>query len=188
LHDYLNLNIQMTKHRKKEKLVGESLTVMTEMVMPNDTNPLGNLMGGYLMRWMDIATSICAGKHCEAYVVTASVDHVSFQNPIKLGDVITLTAKITRAFNTSVEVFVEVSTANIMGGEAKKSNHAYFTFVALDAQTLKPIPVPPLRPVTGEEQKQYEGAVRRRELRLILSGRLAPKDATEIKNFFASQN
>ncbi len=171
----------------REKVVSQSLTVMTEMVMPNDTNPLGNLMGGYLMRWMDIATSICAGKHCEAHVVTASVDHVSFQNPIKLGDVITLTARITRAFNTSVEVFVEVTANDIKGGNAIKSNHAYFTFVALDDETRKPIPVPPLRPVTGEEQKQYEGAKRRRELRLILSGRLQAKDATEMKNFFANQ-
>jgi acyl-CoA hydrolase len=178
----------MGKSKMKEKLVSESLTVMTEMVMPNDTNPLGNLMGGYLMRWMDIATSICAGKHCEAHVVTASVDHVSFQNPIKLGEVITLTAKVTRAFNTSVEVFVEVFSSNIMGGNATKSNHAYFTFVGLDSKTLKPKAVPPVRPVSGEEQKQYEGASRRRELRLILSGRMLPKDAKEIKTFFAEQN
>ena len=178
----------MEKMKLREKLVSESMTVMTEMVMPNDTNPLGNLMGGYLMRWMDIATSICAGRHCEAHVVTASVDHVSFQNPIKLGDVITLTAKITRAFNTSVEVFVEVFSNDIMGGNAKKSNHAYFTFVALDSKTLKPTPAPPIRPVSGEEQKQYEGASRRRELRLILSGRMLPKDAKEIKTFFAEKN
>ena len=72
------------------KKVSESKTIMTEMIMPNDTNPIGNLMGGNLMRWMDIAAGICAGKHCESHVVTASVDHVSFQKPILMGDIITI--------------------------------------------------------------------------------------------------
>ncbi len=91
---------------------------MTELIMPNDTNPMGNLMGGYLMRWMDIASAICAGRHCEAQVVTAAVDHISFQNPIRLGDVITLEASVTRAFNTSVEVYVEVFASDIKGPKA----------------------------------------------------------------------
>jgi len=127
----------------REKLVQESKTIMTEMIMPNDTNPLGNLMGGNLMRWMDIAGGVCAAKHCEAHVVTASVDHVSFQAPIKEGDVITLTATVTRAFNTSVEVYVEVSAADITGHNARKSNHAYLSFVALEAKSKKPMKVPP---------------------------------------------
>ncbi len=170
----------------KDKLVTESQTIMTEMIMPNDTNPLGNLMGGNLMRWMDIAGSICAARHCVEHVVTASVDHVSFTNPIKNGDVITLKAVVTRAFNTSVEVYVEVSAADITGANSRLSNHAYLSFVALDNKTKKPTKVPPLRPVSSEEQKLYDGASRRRELRLILSGRLKPADAIEIKDFFAN--
>lgn len=158
---------------------------MTEMIMPNDTNPIGNLMGGNLMRWMDIAGGICAGKHCEAHVVTASVDHVSFQKPIHLGDVITLEATVTRAFNTSVEVYVEVFAADIKGGQNRRCNDAYFSFVAVDDATKKPIKVPKVLPLTREEQTLYEGAARRRELRLVLSGRMKPEKAIELKSFFA---
>ena len=168
----------------KAKKVSESKTVMTEMIMPNDTNPIGNLMGGNLMRWMDIVGGICAGKHCEAHVVTASVDHVSFQKPILMGDVITLEASITRAFNTSVEVYVEVFAADIKGHKNRMSNHAYFTFVALDDKKKKPVKVPEIIPLTREEQQLFDSAIRRRELRLILSGRLKPADAKEIKMFF----
>jgi acyl-CoA hydrolase len=169
------------------KKTSDSFTIMSEMIMPNDTNPLGNLMGGNLMRWMDIAGGICAGKHCEAHVVTASVDHVSFQKPILVGDVITLKAKVTRAFNTSVEIYVEVFAENVKGHESRRSNHAYFTFVALDDAQKKPIKVPQLIPLSQEEQELYESASRRREIRLILSGRMKAEDATEVKNFFASK-
>ena len=151
------------------KKTDDSLTIMSEMIMPNDTNPLGNLMGGNLMRWMDIAGGICAGKHCEAHVVTASVDHVSFQKPIFVGDVITLKAKVTRAFNTSVEIYVEVFAENVKGHDSRRSNHAYFTFVALDDEHKKPTKVPELIPLSKEEQSLFEGASRRREIRLILS-------------------
>lgn len=168
----------------KAKKVSESTTTMTEMIMPNDTNPIGNLMGGNLMRWMDIVGGICAGKHCEAHVVTASVDHVSFQKPILMGDVITIEASVTRAFNTSVEIYVEVFAANVKGHDARRCNHAYFTFVALDDKKKKPINVPPVTPLTREEQQLYDSAIRRRQLRLILSGRLKPSEATEIKTFF----
>jgi len=154
--------------------------------MPNDTNPLGNLMGGNLIRWMDIAGGICAAKHSESHVVTASVDHVSFTSPIRVGDVITINAVVTRAFTTSVEVYVEVLAADITGGNSRQSNHAYLSFVALDAITKQPCKVPPLRPVSSEEQKLHDGASRRRELRLILSGRMKPGDANEIKDFFAN--
>lgn len=167
------------------KKVSESFTVMTEMVMPNDTNPMGNLMGGYLMRWMDIVAAICAGRHCEAHVVTAAVDHISFQNGIKLGEVITLEASVTRAFNTSVEIYVEVFANDIKGQKPRRCNHAYFTFVALDDSRKKPIQVPQVIPLSSEEQNLYEGAARRREIRLILSGRIKAKDATEIRKFFA---
>ena len=126
----------------KPKKVADSATTMTEMVMPNDTNPLHNLMGGNLMRWMDIAAGICAGEHAESFVVTASVDHVSFQRAIKMGDVVTLNARLTRAFTTSVEIYVEVFAADMKGGHARRCNHAYFTFVALDDKKEKPIQVP----------------------------------------------
>jgi len=170
----------------KPKKISESNTTMTEMVMPNDTNPLGNLMGGNLMRWMDVVGSICAGKHCEAHVVTASVDHVSFHKPIPLGEIVTLQARVTRAFNTSVEIFVEVFAANIKGNNPRKCNHAYFTFVALDDGTKRPTPVPEVIPLTNEEQQLYESAARRREVRLVLSGRMKPEQASEIRALFST--
>lgn len=167
------------------KKVSFSHTVMTEMIMPNDANPLGNLMGGNLMRWMDIVAGICAGKHCEAHVVTASVDHVSFTKPIHVGDVITMEASVTRAFNTSLEIYVEVFAADVKGKNNRMSNHAYFTFVALDDEKKKPKPVPGVLPLTREEQNLFDGAQKRRELRLLLSGRIQPEEATEIKSIFA---
>lgn len=167
------------------KKVSESHTVMTEMIMPNDTNPMGNLMGGYLMRWMDIVAAICAGRHCEAHVVTAAVDHISFQKPIRLGEVITLEASVTRAFSTSVEIYVEVFANDVKGQNPRRCNHAYFTFVALDDSRQKPVDVPPVLPLSSEEQALYESAARRREIRLILSGRIKPKEATEVRRFFA---
>ncbi|MEO1435479.1 MAG: acyl-CoA thioesterase [Bacteroidota bacterium] len=169
------------------KTVGFSQTIMTEMIMPNDTNPIGNLMGGNLLRWMDIAGGICAGKHCGASVVTASVDYVSFRQPIPLGDVITIRAVITRAFNTSVEVYLEVGTCDVKGKNPRHSNEAYLTFVAIDDETGKPTKVPPVIAVTPEEQRRFETAARRRELRLVLSGRIKPKDATDIKALFAEE-
>ncbi|MEN0005248.1 MAG: acyl-CoA thioesterase [Bacteroidota bacterium] len=168
----------------KPKRVSESKTVMTQMVMPNDTNPMGNLMGGNLLRWMDIASAICAGKHTETYVVTASVDHVSFQRPIRLGDIVTLEATVTRAFRTSVEVYVEVFANDIKGGDARRCNHAYFTFVGLEEENGHPTPVPPVLSLTEIEQQRYDSASRRRELRLVLSGRMKPEEALDIKALF----
>ncbi len=168
----------------KGKTTVESKTTMTELIMPNDTNPLGNLMGGNLMRWMDIAGGICAAKHCAQHVVTASVDHISFTAPIRLGDAITIEATVTRAFNTSVEVYIEVFARDITGDNPRQSNHAFFTFVALDYDTRKPMKVPPVIALSTEEKKLYAGAVRRRELRLILSGRMKPEDASEIRDYF----
>ncbi len=137
------------------------------------------------MRWMDIVAAICAGRHCEAHVVTAAVDHISFQKPIRVGEVVTLEAVVTRAFNTSVEVYVEVFSSDIKGQNPRRCNHAYFTFVALDDARKTPTEIPPVLPLSSEEQNLYESAARRRELRLILSGRIKPKDATEIRRFFA---
>ena len=158
---------------------------MTEMIMPNDTNPMGNLMGGYLMRWMDIVAAICAGKHCEAHVVTAAVDNISFQKPINLGDVITLEASVTRAFRTSVEIYVEVFANDIKGQSPRRCNDAYFTFVALDDEKKCPIEVPQVLALSKEEHNLYESAARRREIRLILSGRIKPKEAKDLRQFFA---
>ncbi len=163
-----------------------SHTVMTEMIMPNDTNPMGNLMGGNLLRWMDIVCAICAGKHCERPVVTASVDHVSFNKPIRVGEVITLEASVTRAFRTSVEVYVEVYAADIKGHNPRRCNSAYYTFVALDQDNGTPVDVPPVLAVTEIEQIRFDAAPRRREMRLILAGRMKPEDATEIRSLFDS--
>jgi acyl-CoA hydrolase len=175
----------MAKSNPVPKKVADSRTIMTELIMPNDTNPMGNLMGGYLMRWMDIVCAICAGKHTEAHVVTAAVDHISFQNPIRLGDVITLEASVTRAFTTSVEIYVEVFASDIKGQNARRCNHAYFTFVALDDKKRTPVAVPPVLPLSSEEQTLYESAARRREMRLMLAGRIKPKEATETRKLFA---
>lgn len=168
----------------REKTTSDSITIMNEMVMPNDANPMGNLMGGNLMRWMDIVGGIAAGKHTEAVCVTASVDNISFQKAIHVGDVVTLKAQVTRAFNTSVEVYVEVSTHDIKGQNPRRSNNAYFTFVALDDETKKPIKVPKLIPISEEEQRLFDGASRRREVRLVLSGRMKPEQATDLKALF----
>ena len=156
---------------------------MNELVLPNDTNTLNNLMGGRLLHWMDIAAAISAQKHCSRIVVTASVDNVSFHHPIKLGDVVTIHAKVSRAFNTSVEVRLDVWAENIPTGTKIKSNEAYYTFVALDEHD-KTIPVPELLPETEEEKALFDGALRRRQLRLILAGKMKPEDANELKAFF----
>lgn len=156
---------------------------MNELVLPNDTNTLNNLMGGRLLHWMDIAAAMSAQKHSNRTVVTASVDNVSFKQPIKLGDVVNIEAKVTRAFNTSVEVRLDVWAQNIPSGTKVKSNEAYYTFVALDTDG-NTVSVPELRPETGEEISLFEGALRRRQLRLILSGKMKPDDATELKALF----
>lgn len=161
----------------------DSLTIMTEIVLPNDTNTFNNLMGGRLMYWMDIAAAIAAQKHCNAPVVTASVDNISFENPIKLGNAVRIEAKCTRAFNTSMEVHLKVWGEDYTQQYKYKSNEAYYTFVALNP-TGKPRQVPQLLPETDEEQKLFDGALRRRQLRLILGGKLKPADATELKALF----
>ncbi|MFI5158499.1 MAG: acyl-CoA thioesterase [Sphingobacteriales bacterium] len=171
----------------KGKSPKDSYTIMNELVLPNDTNTLNNLMGGRLLHWMDIASAISAQKHCNRIVVTASVDNVSFKAPIKLGDVVSIEARVTRAFTTSVEVRMDVWAENIPSGTRVKSNEAYYTFVALDSDgnTVK---VPELIPETQEEITLFEGALRRRQLRLILGGKMSPDDATELKAlFFAAQ-
>jgi len=165
------------------KKTSESLVVMTEIVLPNDTNTFGNLMGGRLMYWMDIAAAISGTKHCNAPVVTASVDNISFTNPIRLGNVVHIEAKVTRAFNTSMEVHLNVWGEDIIQQHRYKSNEAYYTFVALDPNS-KPRSVPKLEPETEEENLLFESALRRRQLRLILGGKMKPVDAIELKALF----
>ena len=164
----------------------ESLTTMTELVLPNDTNLFGNLMGGRLMYWMDIAAALAAQKHCNAPCVTASVDNISFENPIKLGNVVHIEAKVSRTFNTSMEVHLKVWGEDLIQQFKYKSNEAYYTFVALDPNR-KPRPVPALIAETEEEKKMFDGALRRRQLRLILGGKMKPNDALELKALFVKE-
>jgi acyl-CoA hydrolase len=167
----------------EQKHPADSLIIMTELVLPNDTNLYGNLMGGRLMYWMDIAAALSAGKHCNAPVVTASVDNISFESPIKLGNVVHIEAKVTRAFHTSMEVHMKVWGEDLTHQYRYKSNEAYYTFVALDPNR-KPRPVPSLLPETEEDIKLFDGALRRRQLRLILGGKMKPDDAAELKALF----
>ncbi len=161
----------------------ESTVIMTEIVLPNDTNSLNNLRGGRILHWMDIASAISAGKHSNAVVVTASVDNVSFENPIKLGDVVTITAKVTRVFHTSMETHIEVWAENLPSQTRYKCNEAYYTFVALDSNG-KPKTSIALIPETDGEKKMFDTAMARRELRLVLAGKLKMADSKELKKSF----
>jgi len=156
---------------------------MNELVLPNDTNTFGNLMGGRLMYWMDIAAAYSAAKHCNAPVVTASVDNISFKNPIKLGHYVHIEANVTRAFSTSMEIHLKVWGEDTLHQFKYESNEAYFTFVALDPNG-NPRPVPVVVPTSADEQELFDGALRRRQLRLVLGGKMKPNDATELKALF----
>jgi acyl-CoA hydrolase len=166
--------------------VQETFIVMNELVLPNDTNTFGNLMGGRLMYWMDIAAGIAAGKHCNAPCMTASVDNISFKNPIKLGNIVHIEAKVTRAFTTSMEIYLKVWGEDSLHQYKYESNEAYFTFVALDPNG-KPRKVPQSIPETEQEKSLYEGALRRRQVRLILGGKMEPEEANELKALFFPQ-
>ena len=161
----------------------DSLIVMTELVLPNDTNLYGNLMGGRLMYWMDIAAALSAQRHANAPVVTASVDNISFEAPIKLGNVVHIEASLTRSFNTSMEVHLNVWGEDAIQQYKYKSNEAYYTFVSLDPNG-KPRKVNQLIPETEYEKKLFDGALRRRQLRLILGGKMKPEEAVELKALF----
>jgi len=164
----------------KAKTPSDSFSQMTELVLPNDTNTLGNLMGGRLLHWMDIVAAIAASRHSNRVCVTASVDFVDFKSSILLGEIVILQAKVTRAFTTSMEVFIEVFAENMQTNERRLSNHAYYTFVAVD-QTGRPIPVNPIEPQTDAEREAYTRADYRRELRFVLAGRIKPEDAKHVK-------
>ncbi|MBK9284862.1 MAG: acyl-CoA thioesterase [Sphingobacteriaceae bacterium] len=167
----------------KPKTPSQSLTINTEVVLPNDTNHVGNLFGGKLMQWVDITAAIAAQRHCGRVVVTASINQVSFDNPIKQNSVVTLEAKVSRAFTSSMEIFVDVFVENTVTGVQTKCNEAILTFVAID-QNGAPLPVPAITPETDLEKKRYDSALRRRQLSLILSGRMKPDEATELKALF----
>lgn len=158
-------------------------TIMSQVVQPNDTNPVGSLHGGKLLYWMDECSAIAATKHSRAVVVTVSVDGVSFQNSIDVGNLVTIIAKVTRTFRTSMEVFIEVWAENIPKDTRIKCNEAYYTFVALDDQR-RPLPVSEIFPETPEEQRLYDGAIRRRQVRLILGGKMKVEEAAELRALF----
>jgi len=165
-----------------KKSVNVSKVIMTEMVLPNDTNTLDNLMGGRLMHWMDICAAITAQKHSNNTVVTASVDNISFAKPIRLGDVVTLEAHVTRSFNSSMEIYIKAKAENIPSGSSEVTNSAFFTFVAVD-KSGKPIVVPEVIPETEEEIELNAGALRRRQLRLVLAKRMKASEAKELKAY-----
>lgn len=164
----------------KSKKVSESYTLKTELVLPNDTNNLGNLMGGKLLHWMDVISAISAQRASRRTVVTVAVDFVEFKASIPLGSVVILEAVVTRAFTTSMEVRIDVSFEQLQTGEREESNSAYYTFVAVD-QSGRPIPVGEVIAETDREKELYEGALQRRELRLLLAGRIQPEEATGLK-------
>ncbi len=168
----------------KAKTAKESLAIQTQMVLPNDTNTQGNLFGGKLLQWMDIIASISAHRHCRRVVVTASVNNVSFNMPIIHASLVTLESKVSRAFSSSMEIFIDVWVEDPVTGVKKKCNEAIYTFVAVD-QNGSPLQVPELIPETEEEKLRYAGALRRKQLSLILAGKLKPSEATELKALFA---
>ncbi len=168
----------------KTKKAKDTLSITTKVVLPNDTNTLGNLFGGELLAWMDVIASVSAHRHCKRVVVTASVNNVSFKQPIKEASIVTLEAKVSRAFTSSMEVFVDVYVEDHVTGERIKCNEAIYTFVAVD-QNGGPIEVPKLIPESDMEKVRFEGALRRKQLSLILAGKMNPKEASELKKLFS---
>ncbi len=167
----------------KTKTASETLAVMSEIVLPNDTNTLGNLMGGRLLHWLDICAAISAHRCSKRIVVTAAVNNVAFSHPIKLGDIVTLEAKVSRSFTTSMEVVIDVYVEDHRTGAKTKCNEAIYTFVAVD-QMGSPIHVPEVVPESDLEKQRYDAALRRKELSLILAGKMKAEDATELKKLF----
>ena len=163
----------------------DSKTTMTDLVLPSETNPLNNLFGGELLARMDRAASIAARRHSRRIVVTASVNHVAFNKAVPLGSVVTVEAKVSRAFKTSMEVYIDVWIDDRESGEKTKANEAIYTFVAV-SETGSPVKIPPIIPVTEEEKLRYDGALRRKQLSLVLAGKMKPNDATELKALFTS--
>jgi acyl-CoA hydrolase len=147
------------------KKVSESRSEMSEVVLPNDANPLGNILGGRVMHLMDIAAAMAAHRHSNSYVVTASVDYVDFRSPIRVGDLIILKSSVNRVFKTSMEVGVKIFSENFITAERKHTSSAYLTFVAIDENRM-PRLIPPVIPETPEERRRYREAAARRKIRL----------------------
>ncbi|EAS20576.1 cytosolic acyl coenzyme A thioester hydrolase [Flavobacteria bacterium BBFL7] len=165
------------------KTPSQSFTTVTDMVLPSETNPLNNLFGGELLARMDRAASIAARRHSRRIVVTASVNHVAFNRMVPLGSVVTIEAKVTRAFTSSMEVHMNVWIEDRESGEKTQANEAIYTFVAVD-ETGRPVQIPAILPETEDEKSKYDAALRRKQLSLVLAGKMKAKDATELKALF----
>ena len=161
----------------------DTLSIATKVVLPNDTNTLGNLFGGELLAWMDVIASVAAHRHCRRVVVTASVNHVSFKKPIKQASIVTLEAKVSRSFYSSMEIIIDVFVEDQVTGAREKCNDAIYTFVAVD-QHGGPIQVPELIPESKEEIERFNAALRRKQLSLILARKMDPSEASELKRLF----
>ncbi len=171
------------KKSMNPKHPSESLAILTDVVLPGETNPLNNLFGGELLARMDRAASIAARRHSRRITVTASVNHVAFNRAIPLGSVVTIEAKVSRAFNSSMEIFLDVWIEDRESGIRTKANEAIYTFVAVN-ETGNPVSVPPIVPETELEKERYDAALRRKQLSLVLAGKMNPHDATELKALF----
>ncbi len=156
---------------------------MTDMVLPSETNPLNNLFGGELLARMDRAASIAARRHSRRITVTASVNHVAFNRSVPLGSVVTVEASISRTFTTSMEVYIDVWMEDRVSGQRTKANEAIYTFVAVD-DTGKPTAVPSISPESVLEKERFDGALRRKQLSLVLAGKMKPAEATELRALF----
>jgi acyl-CoA hydrolase len=154
----------MTENSLTPRPVCDSQSEMAEIVLPNDTNPLGALLGGRLMHWIDLAGAMACHRHSRNYVVTASVDHIDFLVPVHVGDLVILRSSVNRVFHTSMEVGVKVFVENYIADSAKHVGSAYLTFVAIDREGAR-LQVAPVIPETDEQRRRYEDAGRRREIR-----------------------
>ena len=160
----------MSEQNLTPRPVRDSQSEMTEIVLPNDTNPLGALLGGRLMHWIDLAGALAAHRHSRNHVVTASVDHIDFLVPVRVGDLVILRSSVNRVFHTSMEVGVKVYVENYIADTAKHVGSAHLTFVAIDREGRR-VPVAPVIPETDEQKRRYDDAGRRRELRRAESER-----------------
>ncbi len=154
--------------------VRDSQSEMVEIVLPNDANPLGSLLGGRLMHWIDMAAAMAAHRHSHHYAVTASIDHLDFLTPVRVGEMVVLRSSVNRAFQHSMEIGVKVWVENYIAGTRRHVSSAYLTFVAVDRDG-HPLLVPPVLPGTPEEKRRYEDAGRRREYRKAERERKRPK-------------
>ncbi len=161
----------------------DSLTILTDIVLPGETNPLGNLFGGELLARMDRACSIAARRHSHRIVVTATVNHVAFSKAVPVGSVVTIEAKVSRAFTSSMEVYVDVWIEDRESQHRTKVNEGIYTFVAVD-EMGNPVKIPQIKPETELEKTRFDGALRRKQLSLILAGKIKPDEATELKALF----